>query len=91
MSYSRSCLYEFASCCTTVSADAPIATMPAPSRSMAQAPDTHLLPLSLDLSVGSEVRLHGLRRSVVEKTANTASSTGAGRFACESAAGVSNS
>jgi hypothetical protein len=39
---------------------------------------TYLLPLGLDLSLRSEVRLHGLRRSVVEKTTSAASSMGAG-------------
>jgi hypothetical protein len=41
---------------------------------------TYLLPLGLDLSLGSEVRLHGLRRSVVEKTTSAASSMGAGEL-----------
>jgi hypothetical protein len=48
-------------------------------RAAATVPEwTYLLPLGLDLSLGSEVRLHGLRRSVVEKTSNAASSMGAG-------------
>jgi hypothetical protein len=41
---------------------------------------TYLLPLGLNLSLGSEVRLHRLRRSVVEKTTNAASSMGAREF-----------
>jgi hypothetical protein len=48
-------------------------------RAGAALPDqTYLLPLSLNLSLGSEIRLHGLRRSVVGKSANTASSMDVG-------------
>jgi hypothetical protein len=49
-----------------------------PARSRMSSRLTYLLPLGLNLSLGSEIRLHGLRRSEVVKTGSAASSMDAG-------------